>query len=231
MVTRAQAVSRVVNEIRGLQKDEAPNRRTILQMLEDKTTFLLSQKVGDRSLYRESEIITHLKCFELEKDDLIKCEVVELRRCNTLMKSKYKLPDLISSRYGEAILNVTAIDGTKMFQQITAHEYATLKNRKYANIKRLLYLIHQGYLYIPDYEIQAVNLDILTLRVEEIVNISGCSKEDCCKSYWDYPLINSDKLAEAVIKEVIQEFIGTFKSIPIDENPNKDSNIKSSTIQ
>jgi len=229
--SRAQAVSRVVNELRSLNKDEYYSRRAILQMLEDKATFLLSQKLGDRSIYREQKIFTHLPCFELEKDDAIRCEIAELRRCDILMKSKHKLPEIIASRYGEGILNVTAIDGYSQFDQISARDYAALKNRKYASINNLVYLIKDGYLYIPNQEVLAVNLDILTLRVEDIVNISTCSKEDCCKSYWEYPLINSDKLAESVIREVIQEAVGTFRSIPIDENPNKDSNIKSSTVQ
>lgn len=230
-MTRLQAVSRVLNEIRALQKDEAYNRRTILAMLEDKIKFLLSQKLGERGLYRESELYSHLRCFELEPDDIISCPLIEFRRCRTLMKSKHKLPELVDSKYFNNILSVTAIDGISLFQPISARDYINLQKRKYAKITRPVYIVSDGYLYIPDMDVEAVNLTLLTLRVEEIAEKSECSKEDCCKSYWDYPLINSDKLTESAIKDTIQECLSTFRSIPIDENPNKDSNIKSATIQ
>jgi len=229
MQTRASAVSRVVNELRSLNKDDYFSRRAILKILEDKAQFLLAQKLSDRTIYREGKLFTYLPCFELELQEGIKCEVAELRRCAILMKSKEKLPEIISSKYGEGISNVTAIDGFTQFTQITSRDYSGLKNRKYRDLKNLKYLVKDGYLYIPDFEVEAVDLEILTLRLEEIPKKSRCSKEDCCKSYWDYPLINSDKLAESVIKDTIQECAATFRSITIDENPNKDSNIKSST--
>lgn len=227
MISRDKAVSRVVNELRSLNKDEYYSRRAILSMLEDKAVFLLSQKLGEKQLYRESQLYSHISCFELEKIDVIKCEHIEFRTCQTLMKSVEKLPEVVYSKYGSGILNVTSIDGLKLFASISARDYASLSKRKYTSTNNLYYIEKGGYIYIPNFEIQAVDLDVLTLRVEEIPKKSSCSKEDCCKSYWDYPLVNSDKFAESVMRETIQEAISTFRSIPIDENPDKDSNIKS----
>lgn len=229
MISREKAVSRVMNEIGSLNKDQYTNRRTILQMLEDKATFLLSQKLLDKSIFRESQIYTHLSCFELEKIDIISCPHIEFKTCQVLMKSKEKLPELIYSRYGAGILNVTSIDGLNSFTAINSRDYPNLKKRKYASSAGLYYIEKEGYIYIPNFEIYAVNLDLLTLRQEEVSEKSTCSKEDCCKSYWEYPLTNSDKLSEVVMREVIQEALSTFKSIRIDENPNKDSNIISKT--
>lgn len=231
METRAQIVSRVSNELRLINKDEYFSRRAILSMLESKIKFLLSQKMGERnSLFRESQLYSTLECFELEKVEKIDCPIAEFKLCRTLMKSKHKIPELVDSKFYNNILSVTAIDSLTLFSPISLRDYATRKNRKYSNLQNLVYIEHGGYIYIPDYEVYAVNLDILTLRVEELLKKSKCSKEDCCKSYWDYPLINSDKLAEVAIGEVIQEVRGTFRSIQVDENPNKDSNIKSQTI-
>jgi len=227
--TRLKEVSRVQNELRLNNKDSYFSRRTILFMLEDKLKFLISQKNGEKSLYRENQLFAHMSCFELEKIDVIKCGIVEFRTCKTLMKSKERLPETVDSKYFNNILNVTSIDTGSIFSPLTVREYAQSKRRKYAHIERLTYYIIDGYLYIPDYEVYAVDLDILTLRVEETVKKSACSKEDCCKSYWDYPLISSDRLAEAAVREVIQELVGTVKSIPPDENPNLDENIKSKT--
>jgi len=230
MPTRLKVVSRVSNELQTLNKDSYFSRRTILQVLEDKAVFLLSQKTADRTLYKESEIFTHLKCFELESIDTVKCEIAELRLCKSIMKSKYRLPDLISSRYGDGILNVTSIDSGVLFHPISLRDYVLSKNRKYSYVKRYVFIVHDGFLYIPEFEVQAVNLDILTMRTEIVDELSACSKE-CCKSYWDYPFTNSDKLSEAVMRETLEEIFRTVKSIPVDENPNLDSNIKSATTQ
>lgn len=231
MDTREKVVSRLVNELRSLNADEVYNRRTLLQILEDKARFLLAQKLQDRTLYRESQIFSHIKCFELEKVEFTKCKIAEFRNCKTIMRSKKKLPEIIASKFGEGILNVTSIEfGGQILTPMSLRDYASQKLRKYAHIPRYTYIVHDGYLYITDNEIYAVDLDILTLRTEQIDEISGCSEnKDCCKSYWEYPLVNSDKLAEAVYREALQEAVGTFRNIPVDENPNKDSNIKSKT--
>jgi len=229
METRAQIVSRLSNELRAINKDEAYNRRTLLAMLEAKAIFLLAQRLGDRRLYRESAIFSTLKCFELEKVDIISCPFVEFRTCKTLMKSKLKLPELIYSNYGAGIINVTSIDNGTVFNQISFRDYTARKRRKYSHIEEPVYIEMAGYIYIPDHETYAIDLQPLTLRVEELADKSTCSTEDCCKSYWEYPFLNSDKLKELVFKETLQEAIGTFRSIPVDENPNLDSNIKSKT--
>lgn len=231
MNTRLSEVSRVTNELRMLNKDEYFSRRAILKMLEDKISFLLSQKNGEKNLYREENLYSTLKCFELEKVDVVNCDIVEFRLCKTLMKSKQKLPDTISSKYFNNILSVTSVDWGNVFKPLTLREYSTKNKRKYSNISQLYYFVSDGYLYLPDFEVYAVNIELMTLRLEELVSKSSCSKEDCCKSYWEYPLIKSDKLAEAAVREVIQELAGTAKSIPKDENPNLDSNIKSKTTQ
>lgn len=231
MSTRLIEVSRVMNELRMLNKDEYFSRRAILKMLEDKISFLLSQKNGEKNLYREENLFSTLKCFELEQVEVVDCDIVEFRLCKTLMKSKHKLPETISSKYFNNILSVTSVDWGQVFKPLTLREYSTKNKRKYSNLSQLYYFISDDYLYIPDFEVQAVNIELMTLRLEELVSKSNCSKDDCCKSYWEYPLIKSDKLAEAAVREVIQELLGTAKNIPKDENPNLDSNIKSKTTQ
>jgi len=230
--TRAREVSRVSNELKFLNKDSYYSRRAILGILEDKVKFLLSQKLGERnSLYRENELFSHIPCLELEKIESVKCDIVEFRTCKTLMVTKEELPSTVDSKFFNNILNVTSIDGQQLFTPMSTRDYILNSKRRYAHLSPLKYYRRGNKLYIPDHEVYAINVDLLTLEVEKIKDISTCSKEECCKSYWDYPLVNSDKLAEYAVREVIQELAGTVITIPTDENPNKDSNQKSATIQ
>ena len=94
-MTNAEFVSRVLNGLNSLDKDSRISRRYILHVGRQKSAFYISQKMNDRSLFREDNLYTTLNCFELEKIEVTKCDIIEFRRCKSIMKSKKKLPELI----------------------------------------------------------------------------------------------------------------------------------------
>ena len=229
MATNAEFVSRVLNGLKGLTKDDHISRRYVLSIGRNKATTYISQALANRTLSRESQLFKTIKCFELEKDDIVACKFVEFKRCNILMKSKQKLPKTISSKYGESILLVTSLDdGTEFDYSATSD--ALINNKRSFGFLAKNYYIREGYLYIPNYEVYAVNIDLLSLEEKEVAEASSCEECDECKSVWNYDFICPDKLYEPIINETIAEIGTTFKSIPEDENPNLDSNQKSQTV-
>lgn len=231
-MTKGQLVSRIVNDIRALNKDEHVSRRYILQIAKDKAKFLLAQKLRDRSIFREDNLFTTIDCFAMEKDDIVKCDIIEFKRCNSLMKSKKKLPDLVFSRFGDSIVSVTTVDGMIAFLPTSLNQYRLNSKRKFAKFVTSNYFyVRDGYLYLPDVEIEAVNIILLTTDKDEADAVSDCKECDDCKSIWDYEFVCSDKLLEAVVADTLQEVLSTYKQIVVDENPNMDENIKSKTVQ
>jgi hypothetical protein len=222
-VTNSEFTSRVLNGLNSLSKDDKISRRYILHVGKQKSMFYISQKLNDRSLFREDNIYTTLDCFEVERIESVKCDIIEFRQCKSIMKSKKKLPKLIYSRYGNTLKEVTTIDGEKEFKPTTPSQYRRDKNRV-SGTDYINYYVKDGYLYLLDTEIQIVNLYLLTVETADLDNASSCSTPGC-KSLWEYDFIIPDKLEELIIAETVKE-IAMKKQLPADENPNLNNNEK-----
>jgi hypothetical protein len=214
MATYGDIVSRINNSLNSVSKDNRIPKRFILNVVKDIATFLVAQKLGDRSLYKETNPYTTISCFELEPLDVVKCDIIEFRRCKSVMKSVNKLPRLIDSKYGVSLKEVTSIDDETEFKYTTPAQYRRDKNRGESEYK--YYYVKDGYLYLLDTEVPRVNLYVLTLDAE---NVKSCDECNDCKSLWDYEIAIPDKLLEAAVQEALKT-ISIRKQIPRDENSN-----------
>lgn len=224
MLTNAEFVSRVINSVSATTKDDHISERYVLFIGRNKARTYIAQKLTDRTLQRESNLFQTIECFELNRIDKVKCDVVEFRRCDILMKSKLPLPETISSRYGESILLVTSVDGMTEFGYSSVAEFKSNSKREFGHLAQKYY-IHNNHLYIPNKEVEAINIDILTLDKKLASESSACKKCDKCLSVWDYEFICPDRLIEPIIQETRQEIFGK-KQIVEDNNPNLDNTQK-----
>lgn len=214
-----EAVSRLINSVRLLNKDEHISRRYVLKLLKDASRTLISQKILDRTIQKDLNLFTRIDCIEFDKEDVVRCPLIEFRRCGVLMKSKKPIPTPIFSRIGNSLYNIESIDSSKEFKQVTRAQYRTDKDRRYSDDKVKVYLGEDMHLYIPDHEIYSVNIGMITLDTEDADECSSCSDGDC-KSAWDYEFIVPDKLVSAVFDIAKQELAGLYKQIVPDQNPN-----------
>lgn len=214
-------VSRIQTLLKGTSKDGRISRRLILKTAESKAKFLIAQKLNDRSLYREQNLYQTISCIELIEQDLIKCLIVEFKSCRSLKRSKLKLPELIHSKYGNSLKEVISVDGQYSFEPITPSQYRLNKKRT-IKTKTDYFYVQDGYLYLPDSDVEMVDLVILTTDLYELEQCSSCS-ENKCKSAWEFEFICPDKLLEVVIQETIKE-LSLNKQIREDVNPNLNEN-------
>jgi hypothetical protein len=218
-MTYREAVSKCINTLKLNNKDEHVSRRYVLRLLQDTAQVLLSQRLLDRTIGQDMNLYTHIPCFEFEQIDTKKCQLIEFKMCNTLMKSKKPLPKLVFSRLGASIKDIVALDGNYRFTMIDKAQYQRNKKRKYSvKGETYIYLDSDLHLYIPDEEIYSVDLTVLTTRPEEVDNCSACSEGEC-KSYYNMELIIPDKLLETLFSQTLQ-FLGVHKQSPEDMNPN-----------
>lgn len=229
-MTNEELVSRVSNTVRSLDKDSHISRRYVLSIARSKATFLIAQKLRDKTLYREDALIKPLNCFPLKRESIIDCGIVEFKRCQSLMKSKEKLPELIYSIFGNSIISVSTADGSEELYPVTLKKYRNLQKREHTKIvDNNYYYVQDGYLYLPNCKYELVDIMLITLETEKLEELSTCKDGDCCGSMWEEEFNCPDKLLEAVIQDTLNEVM-TSKGIPVDENPNMDSNQKSQTI-
>lgn len=136
------------------------------------------------------------------------------------MKSKKPLPELVFSRNGSSIKEVTSVDDLTEVYLTTPDQYRRDRKRKYYSDKdTYLYVDTDNYAYIVDKPIFAVNIIVLTMKTDEIEEASSCSKEVSCKSGWDYEFIVPDKLEDTVFKQVLQIIANPYSARRQDQNP------------
>lgn len=220
-MNQGEFVSIVENTLKGNSKDGRISRRYILSLGYSTAKFLISQKLSDMSLYKEDNIYTTVNCVELIDVDKISCPIFEFRTCQELKRSKKKLPELIYSRHGHSIKEVTALDEQYIFKPSTVSQYRRNKNRSQKS-KDLYFYVKDGYLYIPDSQIKLVDIYILTQDLYELEQCSECSGKNC-QSAWEYEFVCPDKLLDVVVQETLKK-VGVSKSIPEDVNPNLNPN-------
>lgn len=229
MITNADFVSRVLNDVNSLTKDDHISRRHVLKIGRQKATTFISQKLLERTLYRESNILKTLECVEMIPIDKVKCPIIEFRRCDNLYRSKHKVQGIIYSRLGSSIFNVESVDGSVSYTFATPRTVRNNKKRMFGDMVHNFY-VSDDYLYIPE-EIELVNITGIFLNDKETEEIATCKECDECKSVWDYNFIAPDKLLEPIVMQTVQEIASVLKQIPEDNNPNLDSYQKSQVTE
>lgn len=220
-MTNLEITSRILNVLKANSKDSRISRRLVLSTAENKAKFFISQKFNDMSLYREANIYRELRCVEMIEIDYVKCPIIEFRMCSSIMRSKKKLPELIWHRYGHSIKEVTSLDGNILIKPSTLAQYRQNKQRSLQRKENNFY-IKDGYLYIPDSSVKAVNIYLL---VQDLYDLEECSEcgEGKCESAWEKEFVCPDKILETVVQESIRE-LSTAKQIQEDVNPNLNPN-------
>ena len=213
-------VSELANILRLNNKDNRLSRRFLLKLLQDSATFLISQKWAERSLTSDTNLYTYIPCFEFEKVNVKDCPSIEFRLCNTLMKSKNKLPKLIFSKLGSSVRDIVSIDSNYRFSFVDENQYRRNKKRKYKlKNEACIYLGTDNHLYIPDEEVFSVDLTVLTIDVIAARESSGCGDTLDCFNNWNEKFICPDKLLEGV-KDMALQRLGMTKQVQADQNPN-----------
>lgn len=228
MRTNKEFVSRVVNDLKAVNKDRNISRRHVLHIGKEKATFLIAQKWDELTLNKEEGMITHINCVEFESIDVKRCDIFEFKMCRSLMKSVKKIPELIYGKNGPAILHATTVDGENQYQYISPREFNSISKRKWVIKDTRYFYIKDGHVYLPNSDTEVLDLSIITLNKKESDKCSTCgdstSKEKKCKSVWDYEFVCPDRFYDLVAKDTLQELASIWRVTPEDNNPNLNSN-------
>lgn len=229
-MTKGEMVSSVLNDNKLLTKDTHISRRHVLRIANSKAKQLLSQRVDEFKLQNSYDLITNIPCLELEQVEWVDCGIIEFRLCETIMKSKCKLPETITGRSATAVFYVASLDGSVEFKLTTPRDFALLKRRKYKNNKSNFYMIKDGHIFLPDSTTEIVTMDLITMSEKEARDC-GCNNEEDCTSLWDEKFTCTDLLLETVRQQTVQEIAGIYARTQKDENPNLDENQRSATVK
>lgn len=218
-MTNIEFVSQISGILKSNNKDNKIPKRLILKVGQDAATFLMAQKLMDRTLSSETQLFTTIPCFEFEQIESKKCPSIEFRMCKVLMKSKEPLPKLVFSRLGASVRDIVSLDGEFIFTFVDETQYRRNKKRQQSLKNQVfIYLGTDNHLYIPDREIHSLDLTILTPDTIAAEECSQC-KEKRCTSYWSYPFIVPDRLVEAT-KDMVLQRLQMTRTLVEDQVPN-----------
>lgn len=219
-MTNLEFVSQISGILKSNNKDNRISKRLILKVGQDAATFLIAQKLMDRTISSETNLFTTIPCFELEQIESKNCPSIEFRLCKTLMKSKCPLPKLVFSRLGASIRDIVALDGEFVFTFVDESQYRRNKKRQHhLKDQVFVYLGTDNHIYIPDREIHSLDIVILTTDTIGAKDCSSCEEKDCKTSNWDAEFKVSDKILEAV-KDMTLQRLQITRTLSEDSNYN-----------
>lgn len=218
-MTNLEFVSQITGILKSNNKDNRIPKRLILKIGQDAATFLIAQKLMDRTLSSETQLFTTIPCFEFEQIESKRCPSIEFKMCKVLMKSKEPLPKLVFSRLGASVRDIVSLDGEFNFTFVDETQYRRNKKRQQTLKDQVfIYLGTDNHLYIPDREIHSLDLTVLTPDTIAAEECSQC-KEKNCDSYWSYPFIVPSRLIEAV-KDMVLQRLQMTRTLVEDQVPN-----------
>lgn len=229
-MTNGEFVSSILNDGKLLNKDTMLSRRHILAKGRGIADTYIAQRLDSMDISQQYDIVSPIECFEMIPIEGIKCGVVDLISCKTVMKSKKKLPKLVNGRLGAAILLVTSLDGEYEFKQTSSKSFKNKKKSKYTRDKEAYYIVQDDYLILPNSEVEYVRLEIITLYKEDVEDCDCNEKKDGCKTAWDSEFVCPSNIFTMVRDKTVQEVASLTLQIRADENPDLDENTRSSAI-
>lgn len=229
MESKSSFVSRVVNGLKAITKDDHISQRYILSIGVDKAKKIIGQKLSEMRLTKEDIIFTTIECVKMERITYKDCGVVEFKTCDKLVRSCKKIPELMYSRFGPVVLSMTSIDGSKTYTYRDINQYNRSKKLKYRRGGDYFYM-KDGHVLIPDSKVELVDMTVLTLDDSEAYQLSACTDEKGCRPKMEHDFICPDRHLDTVVQDTINEIANFYRTSVADENPNMDSNQKSKTV-
>ena len=224
-------ISDIQNSLKSVNQDEWISRRFVFNLLNSYMAYFTRQEELWKIL-RSDYLFLELQCIEMEEKLLVSCCNVNILNCNTVMRSKNELLELISLSNG-LLIEVYNIEGDK-YTKTTLKGYKKLMSGEF-KLKDKYFFIQNNYIIIPNSEVE-----IVTIRAIFQDKIKA-KKMDSCSEY-NTPAISSvkgycpnlldeeftcPKHLEAIVKEkVISTLMNSLRRINSDENLNINTNLK-----
>lgn len=214
--TVRQAVSDIINDLKSTNIDDKYSFRFLASKLYNKIDFFLKQDSADRNILLLTELWKPLKKIKLEEAAYINNEFY-YDYCLILKKSKFKIPKVFQTKYGNLIKILNILNSIE-YKQIKPFEYKEIKNREFVDKRIKYFWIEDDYLYIPDSDVEEVRGYGLFKNTKEVDLLNG--NENCCYKILDSEILVPDYILALAKQEVIKELRQINKTIKEDQNPN-----------
>lgn len=183
---------------------------------------ILKQVNETKRVWKSSDVWQKIDCLEMTTVPAADCPEIQPLVKEYVAKSVKKLPATYTSAAGDMIreLNSTFPYG-KEYRLVTPKEFKHIRKRKFQDPSVGYASIIQGYLYIPDSEIEKVTVTGAFINPKEAGMLNGDAP---CKPFLDYPFYAPEYLVKAAHDMTVADLIGANQKISKDEDTNLNEN-------
>lgn len=226
-ITNRQIISDIVNDLRALDLDDRVSKKYILSKLRNYAALFIKRDADTRRLLNIAEIWTDVPCVELCEMPLVDCCNIDIPNCKTVMRSRYKIPEVLQTLYKE-LLQVFNPIYTKEFIATTPQQYKNIITREFVDKRLKYYWLSNGYLVVPDAMVSTVTVRGVFLNPAEALKLNSCNTDEdsACVSLLDQPFTCPDYLVTVVKQEALKDLYNFYKRNVVDEEPNLNTNEK-----
>lgn len=176
---------------------------------------ILKQVNETKRVWKSSDVWQKIKCLDMEVVLAASCPEIAPLVKEYVAKSKEKVPATYTSAAGDMIRNMNSIfPYGKQYRLITSKEYRAIRQREFSNPDFGYGFIIDGYLYLPDNEIEKVTLEGAFIDPREVAILNG---EDPCKPFLDYQFYCPEYLLGPVHDMVLKDLAGVNLKIVKDD--------------
>jgi hypothetical protein len=224
MINR-QIISEVRNDLRNVNVDGWIPSQYIYNKLVGLASLFIKREADDKRLFKYTELWSTIKCLEMVEDDLINCCDISIPDCTKVMRSKFKLPTIFSTRYGY-LMNVTAVDLSTDYTPVTSQQYKYTKSREYQNPKKRYCWLENGYLIIPDSMVRRVTVKAMFVNKAAALRLNSCEEQNNCVKFLDTEFICPEHLLDDVKTATTTKIAKIYFGLEPDELINQNSTEK-----
>lgn len=226
MQTVREVISEVRIDLRANNIDEWVPSKYLHSKLQDAASLFIKREADDKRLQKYMDLWVTIDCLEMEEVPLIQCCDLDIPNCKTVMRSKKKLPDVYSTRYGY-VLTVSSVDYGRNYTATTPREYQYILNREFVDKSKRYFWIENGHLIIPGSMVQNVRVRGMFLNKAEAVRFNVCGDDSTgCVNLLDQEFVAPEHLLKNIKDATVAAILNSYKQLQQDELPNLNSNEK-----
>ena len=224
--TIGQCISDVKSDLQATNIDQRFSSRYIFSKLVDSAYKFLKQPANYKYLYAEITLVRHVAC-----EDMV--EIRDDECCLGFLKpywrTKHKIEGFIDISILNNLIYVMNVETSKEYSPINKlSDVISAVNRKFSDSTGF-YLVMNDYIYMFGKKPKKIKFGYFISPAEAVAEFEDTAK--CGESIYDKEFKSPKDLIGYIKRDAVEQLAGFNKRVIVDENPNNDSNIKTSGNQ
>ena len=160
--------------------DASISDRAIFSLLQSTRNLLIKTKADQQKNQNISNSnYTTLSCILMEKVSLVDCPCIEASTCKKILRSKYPIPKLLSTYFGDIVDYVSTVDGSLQFNKSGILELNQIEHYQ-TPYDTNDWFLEDNYLYVKPSK-KLANIERIRMKAifEDVVEVNKFKQLNC----------------------------------------------------